>query len=299
MENTVNKSSGKIWMVMAIIFFIATVVLAILLINSSGKVTTLTEEKVQLTDEKTEMISKLESLQKEYDQLSEENANLSDMFEKEKAHVEDLLKKVRASQGSVAQYKNQVAALEQRLKEYEEQIEQLKADNKELVATNFTIKTSLDSAVTENVNLQAKNQDLTETVNKGSILTAYDLNASGIKASDKKEIPTVKSKRANKIRVCFTLGENAIASAGKKDVYIRIADPSGRILSKGAGDEYSFMYQDKKIQYSIKESIAYQNKAMDLCLYWDKAGEFPTGTYTVDIFADGVNIATTNFAFEK
>jgi predicted nuclease with TOPRIM domain len=257
-------------------------------------------EKEGLNTEKTQMITQLENLQKEYDKLSEENTGLNEMFEKEKAHVEDLLKKVRNSQGNVEKYKAQVAALESRLKEYEQQIEQLKNDNKELVAENFVIKTSLDSTVTVSQNLKSENTNLTEQVNKGSVLTVYDLSAGGIKITNSmKEVPTVKSKRADKIRVCFTLGENAIAAAGKRDVFVRIADPSGNIFCKGKGDDYSFTYQDKSLQYSVKQNVNYNNKATDLCLYWDKDKDFVPGNYIVDIFVDGNNIGTTNFAFEK
>jgi cell division protein FtsB len=293
------KRKSNIWMIIAILLFIVCGILAGFLISSSNKVTVLTTEKQGLTDEKTQMISKLEKLQKEYDKLSEDNKGLNDMFEKEKAHVEELLNKIKAAQGSVQKYKGQVAALESRLKEYEQQIEQLKSQNKDLVAENFNIKTSLDSAVTENKTLKDENTGLEDKVSKGSVLNTYDLNAGGIKISGKKEIPTVKSKRAEKIRVCFTIGENAIASSGQKDVYIRIADPSGKILCKGTGDEYSFEFQGKKIQYSIKESINYQNKALDLCLYWVKSADFAVGNYIVDIFTDGESIGTATFTFEK
>jgi type II secretory pathway pseudopilin PulG len=299
METPDFKKRSTIWMVVAIILLVACAILTWQLVTKANRVSVLTTEKQGLTDEKAQMITKLENLQKDYDKLGEDHKNLNDMFEKEKAHVEELLAKVRPSQGSVDKYKKQVDALEARLKEYETQIDQLKTQNKDLTAKNFVIKTSLDSTVTENKNLQTENTGLTDKVNKGSVLTAYDLNASGIKVGSKKEIPTVKSKRADKIRVCFTLGENVIAVAGKKDVYVRIADPSGNILCKGTGDEYSFMMQDKKLQYSIKENIMYQNKSLDLCLYWAKTADFVQGKYIVDIFVDGVDIATTDFVFEK
>jgi cell division protein FtsB len=301
MENTnfETKKKPNIWLFVSILLLIVCAVLTWKLVTTSKEVTVLTEEKTVLSDEKATMIAKLEKLQKEYDQLSKENDGLSEMFEKEKAHVEKLLNQIRNAEGSVAKYKNQVSQLENRMKEYEEQIAKLKEENKALVAENFDIKTALDSTTTEAVNLTSQNVDLTTKVNKGSVLTAYDLDAGGIKISNKKEIATYKSKRAEKLRVTFTLGENALTSPGQKDVFIRIADPSGKILCKGEGEEYAFDFQGNKLQYSIKQNVSYQNKAVDMIMYWDKTAEFVPGVYTVDIFVDGNNIATTQFNFEK
>jgi predicted nuclease with TOPRIM domain len=301
MENTTPeiKKKPNLWLFVSIALVIICAVLTWKLVTTNQKVTVLTEEKTVLNEEKATMIANLEKLQKEYDQLSKENEGLNEMFEKEKAHVEKLLNQIRNAEGSVAKYKNQVTQLEGRLKEYEAQIAKLKEENKALVEENFVIKTDLDSTITETENLTAVNVDLTTKVNAGAVLTAYDLDASGIKISNKKEVATYKSKKADKVRVSFTLGENTLTSPGQKDVYVRIADPSGKILTKAEGDEYSFEFQSNKLQYSIKETITYQNKAVDVLMYWDKVGEFTPGTYTVDIFVDGNDIATTQFMFEK
>lgn len=253
-----------------------------------------------VSGEKDQALNKLKALQAQYDTLSKQNSELSDMFAKEKEHVEKLMQKIKNSNGSIEKYKKQISSMEGRLKEYEQQIEQLKAQNKELVAENFVIKTALDSTTTENKNLTNENTDLSSKVDKGSALISYDLSASGIIAkSNGKEVPTKKTKRADKIKICFTIGENAIATAGKKDIYLRIAGPDGKILCKGTTDDFSFMYDGKLIQYSVKDQFDYKNKPVDLCLYWVKSGDFAAGTYYVDIFVDGKNIGSTTFLFEK
>ena len=190
--------------------------------------------------------------------------------------------------------------METRLKEYEQQIEELKKQNKDLIEENFHIKTILDSATIENKELNSENKELSETVSKGSALVTYDINIDGIVTrSTGKEIPTKKAKKAQKIRACFTIGENAIASAGNKTVYMRIADPAENILYVNESDEYSFEYQGKKLQYTAKEQITYNNKAVDLCIYWAKTKDFVPGTYVVDLFSDGNLIGTSQLTLEK
>jgi hypothetical protein len=104
--------------------------------------------------------------------------------------------------------------------------------------------------------------------------------------------------RVDQVRVCFTIGENEIAAPGKKDIYIRIARPDQEILIKGRLDDYSFEYQGEKIQYSVMQTIDYDNRAVDLCVYWKKQfsnQEMKPGLYHVDIFCDNSIIGHTTF----
>jgi hypothetical protein len=302
METNVNESAKKtnVFMYISIVLFIACIILTWQVISLKNQRDVITTEKDSLTTEKAQLIGQLEKLKADYDKLSTDNKQLSDMFNAEKERVEKLLVKIKNSEGSVAKYKKQVTSMESRLKEYEQQIEQLKQQNKELTAENFHIKTVLDSTTTENKTLTAEKTELEETVAKGTVLHSYDINADGIIVKAKgKEVPTKKVKRVEKIRVCFTIGENSIAAAGQKEIYLRIADPNGTILSQSEGDEYSFEGEGKKLQYSAKEQITYNNKATDLCLYWTKTKDFVPGTYTVDIFAEGKAIGTSTFILEK
>jgi cell division protein FtsB len=294
------KKKPNFFLFLSIVFFIACIILTWQVISLKSQKNVLTTEKDSLSAEKQQLIVQLENLKKQYDQLSTDNKQLTDMFNAEKQHVEQLLAKVKNSQGSIAKYKQQVSTMEGRLKEYEQQIEQLKQQNKELTSENFHIKTALDSTSTENKTLSVAKTELEGTVAKGTVLHSYDINADGIIVKAKgKEVPTKKVKRVEKIRVCFTIGENAIASAGSKDIYLRISDPAGTILSQGEGDEYSFNGEGKKLQFSAKQQIMYNNKASDLCLYWTKTKDFVPGTYTVDIFTEGKAIGTSTFILEK
>lgn len=294
------KKKVNVFMYLSIVLLIVCAILSWQLISSHQTVNEQNDSIVKVNQEKEQLITKLESLKKQYDQLSKDNTQLSEMFQAEKAHVEKLLKKVKNSEGSVSKYKKQITSLEGRLKEYETQIEELKTQNKALTEENFHIKTVLDSTTVENKQLAATNQGLNETVSKGSALTTYDINANGIFMRNKtKEIPTQKTKRVEKIRVTFTVGENAIATAGNKTVYLRIAEPNGDILAQGQGDEFSFDYNGKKLQYTAKEQLNYNNKAADMCIYWNKTKDMVPGTYTVDIFADNNVIGTSTFVLEK
>ncbi|NJK95487.1 MAG: hypothetical protein HC905_11790 [Bacteroidales bacterium] len=65
------------------------------------------------------------------------------------------------------------------------------------------------------------------------------------------------------------------------------------VLAYSEGDVFSF--QGENIVYSAKRQIEYENKDLDVCIFWDNNDKLITGTYTVDIFTDGVLIGTTKF----
>jgi len=143
--------------------------------------------------------------------------------------------------------------------------------------------------------LNSEKDKLSNTVSKGKLLHAYDLFASGVAVkSSGKEKTTDKAKKANRIRACFTIGQNNIADAGIKEIYMAVSNPTGMVLSKG--EATSFRSSDGEIKlYSTMEEIDYNNESQQLCLYWAlKKSEFSPGEYAIEIFADGATIGKTS-----
>ena len=294
------KSQRNIFIVLTIIFIIVSGFAVYKLLTTEKQVETLVIEKETLNTEKVDLIDKLEKLNEEYTTLSNEYEGLDSVFQAEKTHIEQLLADLKTKNGSISKYKAKVANLEKRMEEFMAQIEELKAKNLELTTENFNIKTALDSTIIENSELSREKEVLSSKVEAGSVLKAYDISVEAIKIKGKgQEMPTSKIKKVEKIRTCFVLSENAIAKSGKKIVYVRISDPEGVVVSEGTDDAFSFEYQGNKIIYSSKEEISYSNKAMDVCIYWDKPRTYKPGTYYVDIFVDGANIGTAGFDLEK
>jgi len=105
-------------------------------------------------------------------------------------------------------------------------------------------------------------------------------------------VNTDKAGRVERIRICFNLAQNPIIQPGTKHIYIRIAQPDNKILARGRGDEYSFLYQGERLQYSIHKVIEYEHgKDFEQCVYWDKreTQELEPGIYNIDIY-EGDNI---------
>lgn len=91
--------------------------------------------------------------------------------------------------------------------------------------------------------------------------------------------------------------ENSIAKAGTKDVFIRITRPDGNVIAYSQTDVFDF--QGQQVVYSAKRQVEYENKDIDVCIYWDNNKQLILGEYTVDIFTDGNMIGTTKFTIKK
>lgn len=125
-------------------------------------------------------------------------------------------------------------------------------------------------------------------------LKAYGFSSTGqrMKMNDTPEA-TTKARNCVQAVSSFTIGENEIATAGNKTLYLQITDPSGKVLQGRSGGT------DGGVVYSAKRDVQYSNKALDVSIYYDFNGEEPTpGNYKVKIYCDGAVIGTDSFSLK-
>ncbi|MFH0865602.1 MAG: hypothetical protein V1904_05380 [Bacteroidota bacterium] len=253
--------------------------------------------KTEAITEKEGLLHKLKNLELEYDELSKEYVGLDSVFTEEKTKIKSLMEEIKSLSGSASNYQDKVAELETRLKDYLSKIDEMKSKNELLTSENLKVKNTLDSTLNFNIELSSKNQTLAEKIKSEATVKAGDIIAEGVRYnSNKQEVATKIAKKAQRIKTCFTLSENTLALKGYKVLYIRIAEPDGNILCLSEDDTFTF--KGKKIVYSAKEEIYYNNYAEDLCIYWEKTKAFKSGVYYIDIFCDDALLGTATLAFE-
>ena len=120
----------------------------------------------------------------------------------------------------------------------------------------------------------------------------WTLRASG---RNKKGKAAKKIKDVKKFAIGFTIARNVTTTTGVRSIFVRITTPTSEVLSKGG----TFQFENRSLEYSIRKDIEYTGEEQSVQVYWDVAEALSAGTYRVDIFADGHNIGTTSFSFEK
>lgn len=292
--NTERASStrSKAW-VYAILGVLALVIIGLScwLISLKGDLNTLeTEKELQRADFQAEVDSLLRvhnELKENYGELSSQLAEKDSIIQADAQEIKKLLD----SQWDYNRIKKKVSELQVISQNYVHQLDSLYVVNQELVAENERIREEVREERKQNKNLQRQKEELTNKVNQAAVLRIYNLSADAVRfKGGSQETVTDKAGRTERVRINFTVGQNDLVDAGAKDFYLRIADPSKNIISKGMGDEYAFSYNGELLQYTEKIHFNYDNKEKEVTAYYIKPSgkEMLPGYYFVDIY-DGNN----------
>lgn len=303
METTEKKSKDKLYKILLIVMSTIIAVLVWQLIVTKITVNTFTIEKDTAKTKNQELQHELDSLLVEHEKIKNEYGTLTTQLSTKDSIIlakADEIQKLIATQADYYSIKKKLNYLRGITQGYISQIDSLYTVNKELKDKNVEITNKYEKEQAKTSELTKDKEQLTEKVSLASTLKAYNIKGIPVKSKSggKKEEIVDKAKRADRIKVTFTLSENLIAASGSKCIYVRIAQPDEKILFVSEDDAHSFDYNGQKIQYSLKEDIDYQNKAVDMVMYWDKINEFSEGTYVVSVFTDGYLIGESQFVLK-
>jgi regulator of replication initiation timing len=281
-----------------IVLIVVAVGLAVWMFIAQGNIKTLKAEKQA---QKEELMSQVNSLMKEHDQLKAQFGQLSDSLAKKDQIIQTNateIKQLLRTKWEYAQVRKKFHDLQLIEQGFVRQLDSLYKVNHTLTLENHKIKEQVKSEQAKNQSLMQQKSALTQKVTLASVIPTYNFEAEGVHVTGSgRERKTDKIKRVNKIKVCFTLGSNNITAPGSKNIYVRIARPDKKILTISESDEYSFTYKGNKLQYSAMKVVDYQNKSIGVCVYWDRrmSQALQPGTYNVDVFIGDFNIGHTTF----
>ena len=287
---------------------IMAVIIAILLwmlLFTNEKVKVVTVEKEGIEAERMQLQTEFDSLMFQYDQIKSEYGDLTDSISAKDSIIlanAREIKKLLAKTRDYHRIKRKLNYLRSIQQSYIDQLDSLYTVNHELQEKLEVAQKTIRKEKTRAQTLSKEKEELSKKVEIGSVIKAYNVQgiAYHLKGTKRREVETKKARRVDRIKICFTLAENKVAEAGKRTVYLRIARPDGEIIRKGDGNQYSFMYDGHRLQYSMKQEIDYTNKSMNLCLSWDKQSDQPAmkGTYEVSVFMDGEKIGSSSFTLD-
>jgi hypothetical protein len=289
-----------------VIYFLIVVVLALLatdvyLYLQKNKSDT---KIVYQNDEKTRLQTELDSLEAQIEQV---NIGKTKMSRQMQAQTDSLKAKIKVLRTELAKGKLTVAELNQAqenvkqlryfVTKYTADIEELKKQNTALSTERDTLKTTLKTANQKDSTLTKQNQDLGAKVKVGSAikLATSDIVAYKIRGSGK-EIDTKRASPAKKIKINFTVASNDIAEKGMHDIYVRIIDPTGNLIT--AGDSGPFTADGQDLQFTYKTSIDFKNDGSAYTIDWLNPAAFQKGDYTVLLYADGYTMGKSGFSLK-
>ena len=304
-ENTNNDSRKKgviLWVVISVL--ITTNAISLWMYwQEKNKAAIEVVIKEQVIIERDNVKGELLQLQKDYSNLQTTDTLLQAEIGAKKAEIAQLLIDAEKHKGDayiISKLRKESETLRQIMRGYVRTIDSLGTMNKTLVVEKNDVLKQLDNEKGKISGLNKDKEDLQATIQKGSVLTCFNVVAKGVKfkSGGKKESETTKASRTEKIKISFSLGENKIAKAGEKTIFVRIISPDGKEMAKNYDDNYKFTFNKSSGYYAGKSSLNYSNSEISGVTYCEGQGDLVPGNYIIEISCDGVIIAATSLRLD-
>jgi len=252
------------------------------------------EMETVLTQEKDSLANELRLMVVAYDTLKTNNDSLNAGLEKERKRIVQLLSINASNVQLIKKYKSEITTMREIMKSYIVQIDSLNTRNKNLAAENTEIRQQITQVRNSNTELSKVKEELSTKVEIASIIQAKDIVAVSLNKNRKE---TTRINLLDKLRICFSLRENPLASAGQKEVYMRVIRPDSLVIT--SSPDNLFEYKDSKVIYSVSRVVDYMNQDIEMCIFLDNTGDFIIGNYSVELYLEDNIIGRTNFMLSK
>lgn len=290
MTETKNNNGLKVLAGLLGVVLLGTIIYTVSLYQDKKKTTAV------LTQEKQLVVEDLNSLKSEYDKaILESNATNEELVSARDniAKYLDSVKNMKADISALSRYRRQVGVLKAEREQLLKQVDSLTRSNTFIAMQRDSTYVELEKQTVFNDSLVVQNTQLADVVEKGSALNLSKFNVDAVKERGSgKLVSTSRAKRTDKFKICFTVADNVISTAGDREFFLEVLDPQGNVL----GESYSKTNDSgASVTYSKGTSFYYENKSLDVCDYINKpAGEFQKGNYMVNVYDDGLKLLGTS-----
>jgi regulator of replication initiation timing len=296
MENKAESTSRSLKIILGIVavLFIGTAIYTYTLYNEG------VQTKKDLTEEKARVLEDLNNMAAKYETAIGENQVANEKLVEARERIIGLIDSLQVSDNNVKslwRYKKKFMALQEELDGLLAENDSLKVENSYLATTLDSTKVQLEERIVFNDSLLAQNTELADLVETAAVLTTAGLKGFGvIERSSGKLIPTERARRADKLRICYTVVKNSLVSSGEKMFYIQVLDPNDNVL--GLNSEIQF--EEKVFNYSLISTYNYEDNNLDICEFITKSGkeDFSKGRYVVNVFNAGELVSSSEFTLK-
>ncbi len=294
-EQTPKKNSNVIYfLIIVVVALLGTDVYLYMQKNKSDVII------VNQSDEKSRLKVELDSLESQVEQVNSSKTKLSAAMQAKndslqtKIHVlRTQLAKGKLTKEELAKAQEDVKQLRYFVTKYTADIDELQKQNASLTTERDTLKTNLTTVSHKVDTLSKQNQDLSNKVQIASALKVAELGVAAYKIKGSgKEVEVTRSSPAKKLKITFTVAANAVATKGMHDIFIRVLDPTGNLITEG--DSGSFNSDGQSLQFTYKTSVDFKDDGNAYVVDWMNPGPFQKGTYTVMLYSDGYTMGKTS-----
>lgn len=263
------------------------------------KVQELASTQTKLDSISTQLDERIAEVQKLGGDVSE-LMKVKEQLEADKASLR------KNSRVSIAKYDRKIKEYETYLAQKDEEIAKLREENvaltgqnEQLTVQNTTLQTDLTNtrtAYSDTVStLKTTTQDLSEKVKIGAALRAENVKVIAINSRGKaKEDDSYKARRVDQIKVAFALAPNPLTKEEPKDVFVRVIDPTGSVVTNQSNTG-AFTFNGEEMVYTTKQQVNYSNNRPVVEVVYPFTKPEKKGKYNVELYAEGYKIGQGGF----
>lgn len=249
-------------------------------------------ENTNLKELKADLNQQLQEMLVQYEGVKTSNKELNASLQEEKQKISDLLQQIDKLEDKAAKmqyFRRQVLQLQTSQKNYLNQIDSLATVNKELVTKNEKLTTEMEET-------QSKNEELSDKVEQASKVSGVGLSIVTFNSKGKENKKNKASKTAS-LEVSITLVANPLSPKGEKDIYLRIIQPSGAVLTDSKDNIFDFNREE--YGYSTVGSVDYQGSEIIKTIEYKVSEELKPGKYDIEVYADNKMIGARSIALTE
>jgi hypothetical protein len=286
-----DSSQNRVKNIIIALLVLAVVIVGYLLTRSSGEVKDLEAEKQSLIVELEGMRSQLTAMQSDNDSMAvfitAEGERLNMMIEELKQDKDFNQKKYEEYRAKTNQLKKQNDRLVAKVDSVNKAYQALQIEKQ-------AVEENLEGEVVKNAELTDENTVLKKDVAVGSMLQLSKLNSAAYKVKGGgKETETNKASGATRIKACFTVAKNMIATKGERTVYMRVTTPDLKVIAAKGEANNTFSFNGQPLMFSAKQALFYEQDIIESCINLDKETDFVAGEYTVELYTEGYKLGET------
>ena len=276
-----RKDNSGLKTVMYALIAVAVLLVAALIYVSSSKKKLVGE----LNSEKQDLTEQILALQADYEGLSSEYDVINSQLDSSREEIAQLVEKVKKTEATnrakIRSYEKELGTLRSIMRGYIVQIDSLNTLNHKLTAEAASARREAATAKRQNEELTQQVEELSGRVTVGSVIKARGIRMEAYTSADKL---TDRSNRVSRLLVNLSLVENELAQRGPLEVFVRVFDPDGNLLSDGKGA--TFTLGEETLQATASREAAYQGLEVDLGIYVNNIPSFTKGIYTVKAYTN-------------
>ncbi len=272
--------------------------------ESENQEVTISERVEELSTTRTKLDSISTALDAKIAEVQKLGGDVTEL-EKVKAQLEqDKASLRRGNRVSIAKYEAKIKQYEAFLVEKDTLISNLQRENVTLASNvkvlddeNTGLKTQRQ-VLRDSVSTYAnQNQELSTKVTRASALRAQNVKVFAVNARGKvKEDDSYKAKKLDKIKLTYTLLDNPLTREEPKEVYVRVLDPNGAVVSDMANGSGTFSVDGNETIYTTKQTVSYTNNNQNVELLYSRGIPYKPGKYTIELYSEGFRIGAGEFA---